>query len=103
MARTDSSATDVDPKSFHLVGDLGSDLVKAERIRTGVGGATLPILVAAVLVSALLVAASGLFWGLRRQRELRLLSSRGVDRIAIGVKAGLEMLPAMAVGGWSGG
>lgn len=83
--------------------DLGYLLNKAERERDGLGGAVLPIDIAGTLVAAVLVAGSGTFWGLRRQRELRLLSSRGVSRFALGVKAVLETAPAIALGtlaGW---
>ena len=57
-----------------------------------------------MLATGLLVAGAGAFWGVRRQREIRLLTTRGVGRLAIGVKAGLELSPALAVGtvaGWA--
>ncbi|MGH8960786.1 MAG: hypothetical protein ACRDWT_06195 [Jatrophihabitantaceae bacterium] len=83
--------------------DLPYLLAKADRVRTGLAGPVVPIDLAGTLVAALLVAAAGAFWGLRRRRELVLLSSRGVGRVALGVKAVLETGPALAVGtigGW---
>ncbi|MGI8762092.1 MAG: hypothetical protein ACR2LF_12520 [Jatrophihabitantaceae bacterium] len=88
---------------YHAVTDLTYLLDKADRERTGLAGAVVPIDVAGTLVAALLVAAAGTFWGLRRQREVRLLGSRGVGRTAIAVKAALEAAPAISlgtVGGW---
>lgn len=104
LAATRTALAHLDASRFHLAGDLPAVLDKTARIRAGIGGPVLPIVIASVLVSALIVAASGMFWGLRRQRELRLLSSRGVGPFAIGVKAALELLPALAlgcIGGWA--
>lgn len=86
--------------------DLPYLLAKAGRERGGLRGPVLPIDLAGVLVAACLVAAAGTYWGVRRRRELYLLSSRGVGPAALGCKAALEMLPATAAGtllGWGAG
>ncbi|MGI8677333.1 MAG: hypothetical protein ACR2LX_01320, partial [Jatrophihabitans sp.] len=104
LAATRSAAAHLDAKAFHFTADLPGQLTRTSRIATGVRGPVLPIVLASVIVAALLVAASGLFWGLRREREIRLLSSRGVGWIALGFKAALELLPALALGcvaGWA--
>jgi len=89
--------------SYDLGRDLPYLLSLAGRERAGVSGAVLPIEVAGTLVAALLVAGAGGYWGVRRQRELRLLAARGVGRVALGTKAVLETAPAVALGtagGW---
>lgn len=89
--------------SYDLGRDLPYLLSLAGRERAGVSGAVVPIEVAGTLVAALLVAGAGGYWGVRRQRELRLLAARGVGRVALGTKAVLETAPAVALGtacGW---
>jgi putative ABC transport system permease protein len=83
--------------------DLPYLLSLAGRERAGVSGAVVPIEIAGTLVAALLVAGAGGYWGMRRQRELRLLAARGVGRTALGLKAVLETAPAVVAGtgaGW---
>jgi putative ABC transport system permease protein len=92
-----------DASQFILDANLGYLVNKAERERAGLSGGVIPIDVAGTLVAALLVAAAGKFWGLRRQRELVLLTARGIGRFALGVKAVLETGPAILLGtvaGW---
>jgi putative ABC transport system permease protein len=89
--------------SYDLRHDLPYLLSLAGRERAGLSGAVVPIEVAGTLVAALLVAGAGGYWGVRRQRELRLLAARGVGRAALGAKAVLETAPAVALGtgaGW---
>ena len=88
--------------TFRFRSDLAYLLDKATRERVGLRGPVVPVGVAGVVVAAGLMAASGLFWALRRQREVRLLASRGVGPAAIGVKAALELGPAVAIGTLSG-
>ncbi|MDQ2796067.1 MAG: hypothetical protein M3Y06_02725, partial [Actinomycetota bacterium] len=76
VAATQAAVRRLDPRAFRFAADLPGELTKTSRITSGVRGPVLPVVLASVLVAALLVAASGLFWGLRREREIRLLSSR---------------------------
>ncbi len=69
-------------------------------LRTGI----LPVSLAGLAVSALLVAAAGSYWVDRRRTEVALLSARGAGPTALGAKAALENLIPVAVGaalGWA--
>jgi putative ABC transport system permease protein len=108
QARTtaQTALTALHSPDYRISSQLGYLLAKAGRERSGLAGPVLPIMLAGVLVAAGLVAVSGVFWGLRRQRELRLLSSRGMAPAALTVKAMLELLPATVLGtllGWGAG
>ena len=86
-------------------GRLPTMIGHSKRVRGGLRGSVVPIDVGGSIVALLLVAGAGGFWGLRRERELRLLSSRGVGPGMLAVKAVLEVAPAMLVGaaaGWAG-
>ena len=108
LSATSAAVSSLNPhgtSTYQLVTDLKYLLAKAERERTGLRGAVVPIDIAGILVAALLVAAAGTFWGVRRQRELQLLGSRGVGKPAVALKAALEAAPAIALGticGWLG-
>lgn len=81
-------------------------IAKAHRVHAGLRGAAVPIEAAGVVVALLLVAGSGQYWALRRRDEISLLTSRGVPATALGLKAVLEVLPAVTVGtvlGWLAG
>lgn len=77
---------------------LTQKIQRAERVQHGLSGSVLPISLAGVLVALLLVAEAGGSWAARSSREVRLLASRGVGPVAIGLKAFLEALPATVVG-----
>ncbi len=69
-------------------------------LRTGI----LPVSLAGLAVSALLVAAAGSYWVDRRRTEVALLSTRGAGPVALGAKAALENVIPVAVGavvGWA--
>lgn len=106
LAATSTALRALDPhgeSTYRSVTDLSYLLGKAERERTGLAGAVIPVDVAGTLVAGLLVAAAGAFWGVRRQRELQLLGSRGVGGSGIAMKAAAEATPAIALGtagGW---
>lgn len=53
---------------------------------------------AGIGVGLLVVAASGLLWARRRQREVRVLAMRGASPSALGVKGMLEAAPAIVAG-----
>ncbi len=59
----------------------------------------IPITVAAIVVSLLLVAGSGSFWFERRRREVDVLLAHGIGPAALGVKAVLESLFPFLIGG----
>jgi putative ABC transport system permease protein len=75
---------------------LPQKIAIAQRARDGISGSVVPIDIAGVVVSLLLVAGAGVFWATHRAREVRLLVARGVGPPALGVKAMLEtVLPAL--------
>jgi putative ABC transport system permease protein len=75
---------------------LPQKIAIAQRARDGISGSVVPIDIAGVVVSLLLVAGAGVFWATHRAREVRLLVARGVDPPALGVKAMLEtVVPAL--------
>ncbi len=72
-------------------------------IRQGLTGPVVPIAVGGSVLALLLVGAAGSYWADRRQREVRLLSSRGVGPGALAVKAALELTIPAVIGtvlGW---
>jgi hypothetical protein len=71
---------------------------RAHGIQSEVGGGVWPVAVLAALAGAGLVAATALLWCDRRQREVTLLTVRGVTPAAIAVKAVLELAGALLVG-----
>ncbi len=88
---------------YRMVTGLGDDLSTARRVRTGLSGSVVPIDLGGIVVALLLVAAAGQYWAVRRAAEIRLLSSRGVHPLALGLKAVLETAPATIAGtavGW---
>jgi putative ABC transport system permease protein len=77
---------------------LGKKIAIADKVRDGLAGSVLPIDIAGAVIALLLVAGAGGFWAAHRQREIALLSARGVGPFPLAVKAVLETLPAVAVG-----
>lgn len=109
QARLDASSAAlselVGPTSsaYRQVTDLPYLIAKAHRVRAGLRGPVIPIDVAGIAVAMVLVAGAGQYWALRRRTEIRLLTSRGVAPAALGLKAVLELAPAMLGGtvlGW---
>ena len=87
-----------------LVTQLVFIVAHAEAIEHALRGGILPVSLAGLAVSALLVAAAGSYWVDRRRSEVALLSSRGAGPTALGGKAALENLIPVAVGavvGWA--
>jgi len=85
---------------FATAADAGTELPAkitiARHARNGISGSVVPIDIAGVVVSLLLVAGAGVFWATHRAREVRLLVARGVDPPTLGVKAMLEtVVPAL--------
>ena len=71
---------------------------RAGAIQGAVGGGVWPVAVLAALAGAGLVAATALLWFERRQREVALLTVRGVGPAAVAVKAVLELAGALVLG-----
>lgn len=85
--------------------DLERYLERSEGLSAGVRGPVTPVAVMATLIALCFVSAAGAFWVERRRREVQLLVSRGVGPLALAVKAGLEVGPAVVAGsalGWAG-
>jgi putative ABC transport system permease protein len=77
---------------------------RAELVRTGLLPPVLPITAAGTLVGLAVAGAAAVFWVERRRQELAVLSVHGVGTGALGVKAVVEALPAVAAGaaaGWA--
>lgn len=84
-------------------GALDSMVHDTVRVEQGLQGTIIPIGVGGSVLAALLVGAAGGYWVERRQREARLLASRGIGPVALGIKAVLEMTLPAAIGtvlGW---
>jgi putative ABC transport system permease protein len=79
-------------------GHLAAKAAIAHRSQDGVSGSVVPVDVAGVLVALLLVGGAGVFWATHRSREVRLLVTRGVGPVPLGVKAALETLPPALLG-----
>lgn len=77
---------------------LGKKIGIADKVHDGLAGSVLPIDLAGAVIALLLVAGAGGFWAAHRQREIALLSARGVGPFPLAVKAVLETLPAVVVG-----
>ncbi|MEV0134871.1 FtsX-like permease family protein [Dactylosporangium sp. NPDC050688] len=76
---------------------------RASLIEKDLRGTVLPISVAGLLVGLLVVMAASVFWVRRRGRELVVLATFGATARWLGVKAALEVWPALAAGavvGW---
>lgn len=88
-----------------MVSELDTIADRAAAARDGLSGPVVAVTIAGTIVALLLVAAAGGYWAERRSSEVRLLVSRGVSPAALGVKALLEMAPAVLIGlagGWLG-
>jgi len=85
---------------------LGSSLPfvteRTRAIQTSVGSGIWPVAGVAGLAGLGLVVAAASLWSDRRQRDLELLSVRGVSPAAIGLKAVLELLLPAVVGAAAG-
>ncbi|HZY76193.1 MAG TPA: FtsX-like permease family protein [Jatrophihabitantaceae bacterium] len=77
---------------------LGKKIAIADQVHDGLAGSVLPIDLAGAVIALLLVAGAGAFWAAHRQREIALLTARGVGPLPLAVKAVLETLPALALG-----
>jgi putative ABC transport system permease protein len=77
---------------------LGKKIAIADKVHDGLAGSVLPIDLAGAVIALLLVAGAGGFWAAHRQREIALLSARGVGPFPLAVKAVLETLPAVVIG-----
>jgi putative ABC transport system permease protein len=75
---------------------------RAHGIQAAVGGGVWPVAVLAALAGAGLVAATALLWCDRRQREVALLTVRGVAPAAVASKAVLELAGALLIGSAAG-
>lgn len=83
--------------------ELGFVVQHARAIQNALGSGILPVALAGLAVTALLVAAAGSYWVDRRRLEVALLSARGASPVQLGAKAALESLfPALvgAIVGW---
>lgn len=112
-ARAAVRATGTIPATLHREGlsryaattSLTGMLAQADRVQRGLRGSIVPIDLGGVVAALMLVAGAGVFWVIRRGRELRLLTSRGVGPAALAGKAVLEVAPAVLIGalvGWGG-
>lgn len=77
---------------------LGKKIAIADDVHDGLAGSVLPIDLAGAVIALLLVAGAGGFWAAHRQREIALLSARGVGPFPLAIKAVLETLPAVLIG-----
>ncbi len=87
-----------------VVSQLAFIVAHAEAIEHALRSGILPVSLAGLAVSALLVAAAGSYWVDRRRNEVALLSSRGAGPVALGGKAALENVFPVALGavlGWA--
>lgn len=90
---------DVELVPESLATDLPFLTARARSIRAAVAGGVVPVAGFAALAGVGLVAVAASLWFDRRRREVALLVVRGVGPAAIGVKAVLELLVAVAAGG----
>jgi putative ABC transport system permease protein len=77
-------------------------LQRTQAIQTSVAGGAWPVAALAALAGGALVAAAGSLWFDRRRREVTLLTVRGVSPAVLGLKAVLELVPAMVLGAVAG-
>lgn len=75
---------------------------RTRAIQTSVGSGVWAISALATLAGLGLVSAAASLWSDRRRREVALLAVRGVSRAGIGVKAVLELAPALVIGAAAG-
>jgi putative ABC transport system permease protein len=75
---------------------------RSRAIQSSVGGGIVPVAGIAALAGVGLVSAAASLWFDRRRRELTLLTVRGVSPAALGLKAVLELVVALIVGGAAG-
>ncbi|HKH06370.1 MAG TPA: hypothetical protein VKA65_14475 [Acidimicrobiales bacterium] len=75
---------------------------RARAIRTTVGAGVTPVAAFAAIAGVGLVGAAASLWFDRRRREVTILVVRGASPVAVGVKAVLELAPALIAGGLTG-
>lgn len=93
---------DAAPLRASLASRLPFIVDRAAAMRESVAAGITPVTILAAAAVAGLVAGVGLFWSIRRRTELRLLWARGVPPWLLGVKAVLELGPAIAIGALAG-
>ena len=102
ISRTQPLATD--PSLAYSTSDLRDFLPRADLAGDAMRPAIAPITAVGVGVGLAVVAAAGVFWVLRRRKELTVLSAHGMSARSLGVKAVIEALPALVIGaaaGWA--
>ncbi len=75
---------------------------RSRAIQTSIAGGVAPVAGFAALAGVGLVSAAASLWFDRRRREVTLLTVRGVSPAALGMKAVLELVIALVVGGAAG-
>jgi putative ABC transport system permease protein len=83
-------------------GQLAFVIAHSEAVENTLTSGILPVSLAGLIVTALLVAAAGSYWVDRRRLEIALLSSKGAGPAALGLKAALESIAPVAVGAVAG-
>ncbi|HEY9484642.1 MAG TPA: FtsX-like permease family protein, partial [Micromonosporaceae bacterium] len=102
ISRTQPEPTD--PSLPYSTSDLRDFLPRADLAGDAMRPAIAPITVVGMGVGLAVVAAAGVFWVLRRRKELTVLSAHGMSARSLGVKAAIEALPALIIGaaaGWA--
>jgi putative ABC transport system permease protein len=92
------------PTVPYSTSDLRDFLPRADLAADVMRPAIAPITAVGIGVGLAVVAAAGVFWVLRRRKELTVLSAHGMSARSLGVKAAIEALPALIIGaaaGWS--
>lgn len=106
-AALEISRTQQEPSDTSLpysTSDLRDFLPRADLAGDVMRPAIAPITGVGVGVGLAVVAAAGVFWVLRRRKELTVLSAHGMSARSLGVKAAIEALPALIIGaaaGWA--
>lgn len=99
--RFDTARPARDDRDFldrYLSSSLPYVIERTRAIRTSVASGVWPVAAFATVAGLGLVVAAASLWFDRRRREVTLLGVRGASPAAVGVKAALEVLPAIVTG-----
>ncbi len=94
-----SATLEAADEQFGILSDLPLVTTRVQALSTALRSSIIPLAAVVLLAAIALVGGAGSYWVDRRKLELQYLSTLGAGPGSIAIKATLEFLPAMLIGG----